>query len=109
MSAPHGALGQEALSFAGTVARLPRRLDALADRIEEGLLVATSPRLEQRMAKLERTNRRITSAVLFVGLFIGGILLRVDEPVWGVTLMVASVVPLLHAVFGGLFGRRGPG
>src|SRR5688572_8859607 len=28
------ALGQEALSFAGTVARLPQRLDALADRVE---------------------------------------------------------------------------
>jgi hypothetical protein len=33
----------------------------------------------------------------------------VDEPVWGVTLMVVSVVPLLHAVFAGVFGRRGPG
>ena len=77
------ALGQEALSVAGTVARLPQRLDALADRIEEGRLVANSPRLEQRMARLERTTRRITSAVLFVGLFIGGILLRLDEPVWG--------------------------
>ncbi|MDQ0574298.1 ABC1 kinase family protein [Agromyces albus] len=103
------ALGQEALSFAGTVARLPQRLDALADRIEEGRLVANSPRLEQRVARLERTTRRIVSAVLFVGLFIGGILLRLDEPVWSMALMVASVVPLLHAVLAGVFGRRGPG
>ena len=104
-----GALGQEALSFAGTAWRLPRRLDALADRVEEGRLIANSPRLEQRMARLERTNRRITSAVLFVGLFVGGILLRVDEPVWGGTLTAVSAIPLLHALFAGVFRRGGRG
>ncbi|KRE30443.1 AarF/ABC1/UbiB kinase family protein [Agromyces sp. Soil535] len=103
------ALGQEALTVAGTVMRLPQRLDALADRIEEGRLVANSPRLEQRVARLERTARRITSAVLFVGLFIGGILLRVDEPVWGGALIAVSVIPLLHALFAGVFRRRGRG
>ncbi|PWC03482.1 ABC transporter [Agromyces badenianii] len=103
------ALGQQALSVAGTVARLPQRLDALADRIEEGRLVANSPRLEQRVARLERTTRRIVSAVLFVGLFIGGILLRVDEPVWGTVLIAVSVIPLLHALFAGIFRRRGRG
>lgn len=102
------AFGQQALSVAGTVARLPQRLDALADRIEEGGLVTNSPRLEQRMARLERTARRIVSAVLFVGLFIGGILLRVDEPVWGIALIAVSVIPFLHAVFAGVFGRRRP-
>ena len=82
-------------------------LDALADRIEEGRLVAHSPRLEQRVARLERTTRRITSAVLFVGLFIGGILLRPDEPVWGGVLIAVSVIPLLHALFAGVFRQRG--
>lgn len=101
-------VGREALSVAGTAWRLPGRLDAVVDRIESGRLVANSPRIEQRMARLERAAQRIVSAVLFVGLFVGGILLRVDEPVWGVALMVASVVPLLHAVFAGLFGPRGP-
>lgn len=103
------AAGREALSVAGTAWRLPGRLDAVVDRIESGRLVANSPRIEQRMARLERAAQRIVSAVLFVGLFVGGILLRVDEPVWGVALMVASAVPLLHAVFAGVFGRRGPG
>lgn len=100
-------VGREALSVAGTAWRLPGRLDAVVDRIESGRLVASSPRIEQRMARLERAAQRIVSAVLFVGLFVGGIQLRVDEPVWGVALMVASMVPLLHAVFAGLFGRRG--
>ncbi|WP_173923122.1 AarF/ABC1/UbiB kinase family protein [Agromyces sp. Marseille-P2726] len=101
-------VGRQALSVAGTVARLPQRLDALADRIEEGRLVANAPKLEQRVTRLEKTAGRIVSAVVFVGLFLGGILLRVDEPVWGGILIALSVIPFLHAVFAGLFGRRGP-
>jgi hypothetical protein len=56
--------------------------------------------------RLENAAQRVVSAVLFVGLFLGGVLLRNDEPVWGITLMVLSVIPFLHAVFAGLFGRR---
>jgi hypothetical protein len=29
--------------------------------------------------------------------------------VWGVVLVTASVIPLLHAVFAGVFRRRGRG
>ena len=57
------------------------------------------------MARLERTAGRIVSAVLFIG----GILLRVDEPVWGGVLIAVSVIPLLHALFAGVFRRRGWG
>ncbi|MBM7503727.1 ABC1 kinase family protein [Agromyces aurantiacus] len=102
------AVGREAVSVAGTAWRLPGRLDGVIDRIEGGRLVANSPRIEQRMARLERVAGRIVSAVVFVGLFLGGIQLRADEPGWGITLMVVSVVPLLHAVFAGVFGPRGP-
>ncbi|GAA4063793.1 AarF/UbiB family protein [Agromyces indicus] len=102
-------VGREALSVAGTAWRLPGRLEGLVDRVESGRLVAQSPRIEQRMTRLERVAGRIVSAVVFVGLFVGGILLRDDEPGWGAALVVASVVPLLHAVFAGVFARRGPG
>lgn len=102
-------VGREAVSVVGTAWRLPGRLEGLVDRVESGRLVAQSPRIEQRMTRLERVAGRIVSAVVFVGLFLGGILLRDDEPGWGVALIVASVVPLLHAVFAGVFGRRGPG
>ena len=96
---------KEAVSVAGIAARLPRRLDDVVTRMEEGRLSVDSPRVEQRMRGLERVARRVVSAVLFAGLFIGGAVLRPDEPVAGVTLMVVSAVPLLHAVFAGL-GRR---
>ncbi|WP_448005234.1 ABC1 kinase family protein [Agromyces bauzanensis] len=103
------AFAQEAVSIAGVVARLPGRLDDLATRLEDGKIAVETPRLDHRLRRLERTGRRIISAILFAGLLIGGILLRPDDLVFGTVLMVASAPPLLHALFAGMFGRRGPG
>ncbi|WP_284229612.1 ABC1 kinase family protein [Arenivirga flava] len=94
-------LGREALEIAGLAWRLPRRADALITRIEDGDVAIESPRLERRVARLERTGRRLVSATLFGGLLIGGAILRADDPVLGTVLLVASVVPLLHAVLAG--------
>ncbi len=99
---------KNALSTATTLARLPKRLDELTTRIEEGRVAVQNPRLERRIASLERTVRRVISAVLFVGLLLGGIVLRRDDVVFGTVLMWASVIPLLHALFAGFIGRRLP-
>jgi hypothetical protein len=45
------------------------------------------------------------SAVLFGGLVIAGALVRPDDATFGTVLIVASVAPLLHAVFAGV-GKR---
>lgn len=100
------ALGKEAAEVAGIAARLPRRLDDLATRIEDGRVAVETPRLDQRMRALERMGRRVVSATLFAGLLIGGILLRSQEAVFGTILMVASIPALLHALFAGFSGRR---
>lgn len=97
---------QDALSTVGVAARLPRRIDALVTRIENGRLAVDVPAIDRRVARLERTARRIVSAVLFAGLLIGGILLLGPAPVLGIVLMSVSVLPLLHAVFAGLVARR---
>lgn len=97
---------QEAASVVGVVARLPRRLDDVVTRIEEGRLTAQAPRIERRLRALERLGRRVLAAVLFAGLLIGGILLRPDEAVLGSVLMGVSVLPLLYALLAGFVGRR---
>jgi predicted unusual protein kinase regulating ubiquinone biosynthesis (AarF/ABC1/UbiB family) len=100
-------LARDALSAAGVYARLPRRLDELTTRLETGKLAATNPQLERRIARLDRSSRRTVSAVVFAGLLIGGVLTRREDRVFGIVLKVASVPALVHALFGGLSGRRG--
>lgn len=100
--------GKRLVSSAGLIARLPQRLDDLANRIDDGRVAVQSPRLERRLSNLERLARRGISAILFTALLVGGILLRSEDAVFGTVLMVASVPLLLHAVFAGVVARRGP-
>ncbi|MDF2573151.1 MAG: transporter [Agromyces sp.] len=103
------AFAQEAVSVGGIITRLPRRVDDLVTRIDDGKLAVETPRLDERLRRLERTGRRVISAILFAGLLIGGILLRPADLIFGTVLMVASAPALLHALFAGVFSRRGPG
>ena len=102
------AVVQEAASMAGVVARLPRRLDDMVTRIEDGRLVADVPKLDRWLKRLERMGRRVVSAVLFAGLLISGAVLRAEDLTIGTVLMIASLLPLLHALFAGFSGRQGP-
>ncbi|PZU37019.1 MAG: ABC transporter [Microbacterium sp.] len=99
------AFGKEAVEILGVAARLPRRLDDLVTRFDDGRVAVDTPRLDRRIARLEAVTRRVVSAVLFAGLFIGGAVLHAQAPVLGVVLIAVSAVPLLHAAFGGLAGR----
>ncbi|SIR61307.1 AarF/ABC1/UbiB kinase family protein [Microbacterium sp. RURRCA19A] len=100
------ALAREAASVAALTARLPRRLDALISRVEEGGVSAQVPRVERRLRDLERMIRRVVSAVLFTGLLVGGILLHAEQAVFGTILMVLSIGPLSHALLAGMIARR---
>ncbi|TFC84323.1 AarF/ABC1/UbiB kinase family protein [Cryobacterium sinapicolor] len=102
------AAAKQVVSVAGVVARLPRRLDNLLTRFDEGTVSVQTPRIERRLIDLERTGRQVISAILFTALLIGGILLRSDDVVLGTVLLVVSALPLLHALFAGTLARRGP-
>lgn len=101
-------VAKRAVSLAGTLARLPQRLDDLTSRIDEGRIAVQTPQLDRRLGRLERMGRRLISVVLFAALLIGGIVLRRDDLVFGTVLMGLSGLPLLHALFAGIVARRGP-
>ncbi|MDQ1543307.1 MAG: hypothetical protein QOK08_945 [Actinomycetota bacterium] len=101
-------VAKRAMSTLGLVARLPQRLDNLTTRLDEGTLSVQTPRLERRLSSIDRTVRRVISAIIFAALLIGGILLRVEDVAFGTVLMAVSALPLLHAVFAGVVARRGP-
>jgi len=94
-------VGRRALDAAATAVRLPGRLDALIDRVQDGSVSFQHPRLERRITGLDRSVRRLSSSLVFGGLLIGGVLARADDAVLGTVLMAASALPLLHVLFGG--------
>ena len=94
-------LAKQALETARVTVRLPGRLDELITKIDDGALAVTSPSLEKRIARLERTGRQVISALLFGALLISGVLLRADDAVLGTILIAVSAAPLLHALFAG--------
>jgi len=91
------ALGQ-AGDVIGTAWRLPGRLDGLITGFEEGTVSVDMSRLERRLDHLERIAARGLAAVIFGILLIAGILLRATDEVFGVVMMIASLVPLAMTV-----------
>ena len=96
-------VAKQALDVAAVAVRLPKRLDALVTRVEDGDVAISIPRLERQVGRLDRSVRRLGSALVFGAVLIAGVLLRADDTVAGSVLMAASVVPLLILV---VTGRR---
>ncbi|MEO3934010.1 AarF/UbiB family protein [Micrococcaceae bacterium Sec7.4] len=97
-------VAQQALDAAGLALGLPKRLDGLLTRLEDGSLSVTNPRLERQVGRLDRTAQRSASALVFGALLIAGSVVRADDMVLGSVLMIASVVPLLQGLWAGRSG-----
>ncbi|MGO3905160.1 MAG: AarF/UbiB family protein, partial [Microbacterium gubbeenense] len=91
-------LAGEALENVRIAWRLPKRVDSVLEKAERGTLAVSSPQVERRLSKLEAALRRTISAVMFAGLAVAGAVLYAPVEALGVTLMVASVLPLAHAL-----------
>ncbi|WES64578.1 AarF/UbiB family protein [Microbacter sp. GSS18] len=100
-------VAKEVSSVAGIVARLPRRVDDLVTKLDDGKLAVDMSSLDRRFARLERLARRGVWGAVFGSLLVGGALLYGSEAAWGTTLMLLSIPPGLAAIFSGV-GRRGP-
>ena len=96
-------VAQQAFDAAGFALHLPKRVDGLLARIEEGPISVANPRLEQQVSRLTRVTRRLASLVIFGALLISGAIVRADDTVFGNVLMAASAVALLHGLW---VGRR---
>ncbi|ALJ21220.1 ABC1 kinase family protein [Microbacterium sp. No. 7] len=101
-------LAGRAVQGAGMLWRMPQRVDALITRLDRGEVSFDTARLERRLDDALLIGRRVISAVLFLALLVGGAVLLTPAPAWGVALMVASAVPLAHALLAGVGRGRGP-
>jgi predicted unusual protein kinase regulating ubiquinone biosynthesis (AarF/ABC1/UbiB family) len=98
-------LGKEFLSFASTVGRLPSRIDDLISRFDAGQIIIRNPELETRMRVLDSSVRRGTSALLFTGLLIGGLMINGQNETLSYWLLGISALPLIHALGFGRISR----
>ncbi|MEY4648593.1 MAG: hypothetical protein RL009_1009 [Actinomycetota bacterium] len=98
------AVTREITSFASTVAQLPGRIETVLTRIDQGLVTVRSPEVEKGLRRIDGSVRRTSSALIFMALFAGGIALRLTGDDLGDWLLLASIVPLVHAI--GLFRLR---
>ncbi|ALE06917.1 ABC transporter [Arthrobacter sp. ERGS1:01] len=94
-------LGSQVLDVASVALRLPKRLDGLLTRIDEGSLQVANPRLERQLARLNRTARRAVAALIFGAVLIAGAVVRGSDLVLGNVLMIGSVLPLLYGLWAG--------
>jgi predicted unusual protein kinase regulating ubiquinone biosynthesis (AarF/ABC1/UbiB family) len=99
---------KDGLSTFALLTRLPKRVDSLITRAEMGQLTLRNPELERRTSTVNRSVRRVLSAVLFGVFFISGLILFDKESPLGYCLFVISGIPLLHALLGDIISRRGP-
>ncbi|MET1155452.1 AarF/UbiB family protein [Arthrobacter sp.] len=97
-------VAQQAFDAAGLALGLPKRLNGLLTRLEDGSLAVASPRLEQQVKRLDRTLQWSASALIFGALLIAGSVARADDTVLGNVLMLVSVVPLLSGLWAGRSG-----
>ena len=97
-------VAQQAFDAAGLALGLPKRLEGLLTRLEDGSLAVANPRLERQVGRLDRTAQRSASALIFGALLIAGSVVRADDTVLGSVLMMVSVVPLLHGLWAGRSG-----
>lgn len=97
-------LGQDAFGLISTLARLPQKFEALANRIDRGELIYRNPELEQRVKRADRSLRSLSSAIIFGALLFAGLTLRQSDDPLGNWLLAVSAVPMIHAL--GIFRIR---
>jgi predicted unusual protein kinase regulating ubiquinone biosynthesis (AarF/ABC1/UbiB family) len=93
---------QELGTYVLTIIRLPRRLDTVLDKMERGDMAVNTPSMNRYAARLERSTRRITNAVVFAVLFFSGVeLYLAEELTFGMILLMGSIIPMWRIIFPG--------
>lgn len=92
-------IAQEGVSLLQLAWQLPRRIDTLITRVEEGNFEISQPELERRVSRVNLTLTRLVSALIFAALLIAGVIALPEREPLGIVLMSLSAAPLLHVVF----------
>lgn len=97
-----GVLLDESLDFLKTFISLPKRTEALLQRIEQGKLEVQMPELKGQITRLDRHVQRLGGAVLFASFFMGSVQLYLAH---AEGLAIASGAAALISLLWILLGR----
>jgi predicted unusual protein kinase regulating ubiquinone biosynthesis (AarF/ABC1/UbiB family) len=90
----------EAGAILQTIIALPRKTEALIDRMNRGRLNITAPGTDRRLKQIEHSIKRVPYAILCVGLLNGGIQLFIHQQIsFAALLFAAAGVSLLGVIF----------
>jgi len=93
--------------FARTLVTVPQKMDTVLSKMERGEFVVRAPEISQQVQRLESGFRRITVAIIFAALLMGGIQLYLSrEVVMGIILLSGAGFGFLWLLFNNR--RRGP-
>jgi predicted unusual protein kinase regulating ubiquinone biosynthesis (AarF/ABC1/UbiB family) len=91
---------KEGLNLLQSLVALPRRTEAVLQRLESGRLEVQDPELRGQIQKLDRGLRRLSGAVLFAALFFGAVQFSLaDEPALAWASLAAAAIALLWMLF----------
>ena len=83
----------------GTLIALPKRTDAIYQRIEQGSLVVKNPELNQQMQRLIQAMRQLTAGLFMAMFFLGALqLFLAGFTLWGYLLFIAAGVSFLWVI-----------
>ena len=86
---------------------LPGRANRVMEMMERGELIVQTPAVERRFRSLERSVNRLSGSIIFLALFIGGIVLYIsEEKLPGMISLSVSGLILVWIVIGGMGSSR---
>lgn len=94
-------IAKEAVDAAGLALGLPKKINALLTRIDDGSLEVAIPRVERQLTQLNRAVNRISVVLVFAALVVAGALVRDTDEVLSNVLLLVSIAPLLYAPWAG--------
>jgi predicted unusual protein kinase regulating ubiquinone biosynthesis (AarF/ABC1/UbiB family) len=91
---------KEISTYFTVIANLPRKADALLNRIEQGKLEVQTPQTDRRLLRMERGLRSLTAAIIFYGLLSAGAqFFLANQPGFALALGIGALIALILVIF----------
>lgn len=97
-----GVLLKELETLARSLVSVPRKMDAILTRLDQGELSVRAPEVSRQVSGLERALRQVAAAIVFLAMLISGVQLYLGEQVlFAQILLAGAAVSLIWLIVAG--------